>query len=73
VASREDKPSNKRKAPAKAKAAAKSKAAAKPRTARRRAPTHEAIAKRAYELSQVDDGGDVVSNWLRAERELTGS
>ena len=78
MASSQDKPAKKpttNKAPAKAKAAAKQAAAtkqtAKPRASRRRAPTHEAIAKRAYELSQAQGGGDEVSHWLQAERELT--
>jgi Protein of unknown function (DUF2934) len=59
------------KAPAKQTAAAKQ--TAKPRASRRRAPTHEAIAKRAHELSQAQGGGDEVSHWLQAERELTSS
>ena len=40
---------------------------------RRRAPSHDAIAKRAYELYQVQGGGDDVAHWLQAERELAGS
>jgi hypothetical protein len=74
VASTPDKPSQKRttkKAPAKAKTTATQ--AAKPRASRRQAPSHEAIAKRAYELSQAHAGGDDLSHWLEAERELTGS
>jgi len=31
------------------------------------------FAKRAYELSEIGGGGDDVSHWLQAERELTGS
>jgi Protein of unknown function (DUF2934) len=46
---------------------------AKPRTRRRRAPTHDAIAQRAYELYLKQGGGDHVSHWLQAERELSGS
>lgn len=43
------------------------------RAARRRPPTHDAIEKRAYELSLQDGTGDTVSHWLQAERELSGS
>jgi Protein of unknown function (DUF2934) len=73
MASSQDKLSKKpptKKAAAKEKAAAKQTAAA--RASRGRAPNHEAIAKRAYELSQAE-GGDEVSHWLQAERELTRS
>jgi hypothetical protein len=56
-----------------AKRAAAAKQTAKPRAARRPAPTHEAIAIRAYELSQAGAGGDEVSHWLQAERELSPS
>lgn len=80
MASPQDKPSKKpttKKTAAKQKAAPKQTAAAKqtakPRASRRRAPTHEAIAKRAYELSRAEGGGDEVSHWLQAERELTSS
>ena len=34
--------------------------------------TWEAIAKRAYEISQSTSGGSEFDNWLRAERELRG-
>jgi len=34
--------------------------------------THDAIARRAYEISQSPEAGDEMSNWLRAERELRG-
>jgi hypothetical protein len=74
MAPSQDKPSKKpttKKAAAKAKAAAKQ--TAKPRASRGRAPSHEAIAKRAYELSQAEGGGDEVAQWLQAERELTRS
>ena len=69
-----DKPSKK---PAKGKAPARvaAKEPAKPRASRQRAPTHAAIAKRAYALSLADGrgGGDELSHWLQAERELTQS
>ncbi|MGE5765211.1 MAG: hypothetical protein ACM3ZF_15485 [Mycobacterium leprae] len=71
MASTPDKPSQKRttkKAPATTKTTA-----TKPRAARRQAPSHQAIAKRAYEISQANTGGDDLSHWLAAERELTGS
>jgi hypothetical protein len=38
----------------------------------RRQPTHEQIAKRAYEISISGSGGSEFDNWLRAERELRG-
>jgi hypothetical protein len=60
------------------KTAAKPKAATKdtakgraPR--RRRAPTPEAIAERAYELHLARGDGDHVAHWLQAERELSAS
>lgn len=37
-----------------------------------RHPTHEEIARRAYEISQSDESGTDEENWHRAERELTG-
>ena len=43
------------------------------KTRSRRAPTREAIAKRAYELYLAQGGGDDVANWLQAERELAGA
>ena len=55
---------------AKAKAPAKE---TKTRASRRRAPSSEAIAKRAYELSLARADGDHVGHWLAAERELTAS
>ena len=80
MASSQDKPPKKpttKKAAAKEKAPVKQTAAAKqtakPRASRRRAPTHEAIARRAHELSLGDSGGDDASHWLQAERELSGS
>jgi Protein of unknown function (DUF2934) len=42
----------------------------KPRTRRRKAPTRDAIAERAYELYLRQAEGDDVSHWLQAEREL---
>jgi hypothetical protein len=35
--------------------------------------SHEAVAKRAYEIFQSGKGGTQHENWLRAERELRGS
>jgi len=47
--------------------------AAKPRTrTRRRKPTHDQIAARAYFIA-LDGGGDEIANWLQAERELTAA
>jgi hypothetical protein len=37
-----------------------------------KAITNEAIAKRAYEISQSPQGGSEFDNWIRAERELKG-
>jgi hypothetical protein len=47
----------------------------RPRATRRRrsAPTHDAIAMRAYELYLGQAEGDDVSHWLQAERELVAS
>jgi len=59
-------------------AAATKKPAATKRTATRRTkkteteaivPTWEHVATRAYFIS-LDEGGDAVENWLRAEREV---
>jgi hypothetical protein len=33
-------------------------------------PTHEQIARRAYEISKSGTGGTPEANWYRAEREL---
>ena len=47
---------------------------AKPTSRARRAPAkpgHDAIAQRAYEISQTEPTGDTVSDWLKAEQELT--
>lgn len=42
-------------------------------TSRRSAqPTHDQVAKRAYEISISGSGGSDLDNWLRAERELRG-
>ena len=59
------------KAPAKTtKPAAKTKAPGKARG--RRAPSHDAIARRAHELYEAQGGGgDPVANWLQAERDLS--
>lgn len=37
-----------------------------------KAISHEAIAKRAYEISLSPQCGSETDNWLRAERELKG-
>jgi hypothetical protein len=37
---------------------------------RRSGPTHEQIAKRAYEIWKSGKGGSPEENWYRAEREL---
>jgi hypothetical protein len=34
-------------------------------------PSHDAIAQRAYEISQIEPTGDTVSDWIKAEHELT--
>jgi hypothetical protein len=34
-------------------------------------PGHDTIAQRAYEISQTEPTGDTVSDWLKAEHELT--
>ena len=34
---------------------------------------HDAIARRAYEISQTDEAGTPEENWQRAERELRGA
>jgi hypothetical protein len=39
---------------------------------RRAQPTHEQIARRAYEISISGSGGSELDNWFRAERELQG-
>jgi hypothetical protein len=36
-------------------------------------PDAEAIARRAYEISQSDQAGTPEENWARAERELRGA
>jgi hypothetical protein len=59
------------KAPAKQTTKAPAKQTTKAPARRRKAPTHEAIAKRAYELSLAHGDGDHVGHWLQAERELT--
>ena len=37
-----------------------------------RVVTHDAIAKRAYEIHASGTGGSETDNWYRAERELRG-
>ena len=39
---------------------------------KRPAPSHDQIARRAYEIWQSGKGGSQMDNWLRAERELRG-
>lgn len=39
---------------------------------RARKPKHVAIAERAYYI-HLEEGGNELSNWLRAERELTAA
>jgi hypothetical protein len=34
-------------------------------------PGHDTIAQRAYEISQTEPTGDTVSDWLKAEHQLT--
>jgi len=43
-----------------------------PAPARKTLPTHDQIARRAYEISQSGYGGSQDDNWFRAERELRG-
>jgi len=43
------------------------------RATRRRKPTHDEIATRAYFIHLDEGVGDEVGNWLRAERELTAA
>lgn len=56
---------------------AKSTAAPKPKTprAKKSAPTHEEVSRRAYEIYLERNGapGDPHSDWLRAEAELTAA
>jgi hypothetical protein len=40
-------------------------------SAKKRAPSHAEIARRAYEIHEREGGHDE-ENWLRAERELRG-
>ena len=42
------------------------------RTRKRRVPTTDQIAERAYFI-HLDEGGDPFGNWLRAESELTAA
>lgn len=43
-----------------------------PTSPRKSGPTHEEIAKRAYEIWKSGRGGSQQDNWFRAERELRG-
>ena len=43
-----------------------------PSPARKSSPTHDQIARRAYEIWQSGNGGSQDDNWFRAERELRG-
>ena len=43
------------------------------RRAQRPEVTHDAIARRAYELFAADAGGSAFDHWLRAERELVAA
>ena len=43
-----------------------------PTSFQRKQPTHDQIAKRAYEIWQSGKGGSQQDNWYRAERELRG-
>jgi Protein of unknown function (DUF2934) len=40
------------------------------KTTKKKAPTHEEIELRAYEISESTGNGDTVANWLEAERQL---
>jgi len=40
------------------------------KTTKRKAPTHDEIRLRAFEISQGSPTGDDVANWLEAERQL---
>jgi hypothetical protein len=44
--------------------------AAEPEPTGHEGPSHDAIARRAYEISQSDDAGTDDENWRRAEAEL---
>ena len=46
-------------------------AASRKRTTRRRKPSHDEIAERAYFIHVEEGGSDELGNWLRAESELT--
>ena len=63
-------------APKQTKSAAKktTTAATRKRASKRfQAPAHDAIAERAYFLYLSQNGGDDVSHWLQAERQLMAS
>jgi hypothetical protein len=57
--------------PAKSAKSADKPAASRKRTTRRRKPSHDEIAERAYFIHLEEGGCDELVNWLRAERELT--
>jgi hypothetical protein len=61
------------KATSPAKATSRAKPASRARSAAAKAsqPTHDAIADRAYEISLTEPTGDTLSDWLKAEQELT--
>ena len=46
-------------------------AASRKRTTRRRKPSHDEIAERAYFIHVEEGGSDELGDWLRAESELT--
>jgi hypothetical protein len=46
---------------------------ASPAAASKRQPTHDEIARRAYEIYASGTGGSEHENWHRAERELRGA
>jgi hypothetical protein len=48
----------------------KSPTAKSTKTTKRKAPTHDEIQARAYEISLSGPRGDDMANWLEAERQL---
>jgi hypothetical protein len=44
-----------------------------PKPKQPKAPTHDEIQRRAYEISQSTGSGDPVGNWLEAERQLVAA
>ena len=57
--------------PKSAKTAKSTSAVSRESTLRRRRPSHDEIAERAYFIYVEEGGPDQLGNWLRAERELT--